>query len=168
MRLAERFAGLFQPTIWVPPHAGFLLPNCHPRKSSLRNSEIVHTLLKNPGKGGWLRAIFDLKIGAALKAMHERVENPWTVKALAGATAISRSAFALRFKDLLGETPLEYLTNWRMRKATALLQEEDKKLLEVAKSVGYDSDAAFSKAFKRVLGVAPGEYRRSAPEANLG
>ena len=100
--------------------------------------------------------------------MHEGVENPWTVEALAGATAISRSAFALRFKDLLGETPLEYLTNWRMRKATALLQEEDKKLLEVAKSVGYDSDAAFSKTFKRVLGVAPGEYRRSAPEANLG
>ena len=113
-------------------------------------------------KSGWLRAIFDPKIGAALKAMHEKVENPWTVETLAAAAGMSRSAFALRFKELLGETPLEYLTNWRMYKATGLLQEDDRKLFEVAKSVGYDSDAAFSKAFKRVLGVAPREYRRSA------
>src|ERR1700719_931992 len=116
-------------------------------------------------KSGWLRAIFDPKIGAALKAMHERVENPWTVETLAAAAGMSRSAFALRFKELLGETPHEYLTNWRMYKATGLLQEDDKKLFEVAKSVGYDSDAAFGKAFKRVLGVAPGEYRRSVAEA---
>jgi len=116
-------------------------------------------------KSGWLRAIFDPKIGAALKAMHEQVENPWTVEALAAAAGMSRSAFALRFKELLRETPLEYLTSWRMYKATGFLQDGDKKLFEVARSVGYDSDAAFSKAFKRVLGVAPREYRRSAPEA---
>jgi AraC-like DNA-binding protein len=116
-------------------------------------------------KSGWLRAIFDPKIGAALKALHERVENPWTVETLAAAAGMSRSAFALRFKELLGETPLEYLTNWRMYKATALLQEPDRKLFEVAKSVGYDSDSAFSKAFKRVLGASPREYRRSAMEA---
>jgi AraC-like DNA-binding protein len=97
--------------------------------------------------------------------MHEGVENPWTVESLAATAGMSRSAFALRFKELLGETPLEYLTNWRMYKATGLLQEDDKKLFEVAKSVGYDSDAAFSKAFKRVLGVAPREYRRSVMEA---
>src|SRR5467141_1459043 len=115
-------------------------------------------------KSGLLRAIFDLKIGEALKAMHERVENPWTVETLAGAAGMSRSAFALRFKELLGETPLEYLTNWRMHKATGLLREDDRKLFEVAKSVGYESDAAFSKAFKRVLGVAPREFRRSATE----
>jgi len=113
-------------------------------------------------KSGWLRAIFDGKIGAALKAMHEKIENPWTVETLAAAAGMSRSAFALRFKELLGETPLEYLTNWRMYKATGLLREDDRKLFEVARSIGYDSDAAFSKAFKRVLGVAPKEYRRSA------
>ncbi len=113
---------------------------------------------------GWLRAIFDPKIGAALKAMHERVENPWTVETLAASAGMSRSAFALRFKELLGETPLEYLTKWRMCKATGLLREGDRKLFEVAKSVGYDSDAAFSKAFKRVLGMATKEYRRSAAE----
>ena len=116
-------------------------------------------------KSGWLRAIFDPKVGAALKAMHDRVEDPWTVETLAAAAGMSRSAFALRFKELLEETPLEYLTNWRMYKATGLLEEDDRKLFEVAKSVGYDSDAAFSKAFKRVLGVAPKEYRRSASDA---
>jgi transcriptional regulator GlxA family with amidase domain len=116
-------------------------------------------------KTGWLRATFDPKIGAALKAMHERVENPWTVETLAAAAGMSRSAFALRFKELLGETPLEYLTNWRMYKATGLMQKNDMKLFEVAKSVGYDSDAAFSKAFKRVLSVAPRDFRRSAREA---
>src|SRR3984893_18202362 len=113
-------------------------------------------------KSGWLRAIFDPKIGAALKAMHERIENPWTVETLAASAGMSRSAFALRFKELLGETPLEYLTNWRMYKETGSLQEDDRKLFEIAKSVGYDSDAAFSKAFKRVLGMAPRDYRRSA------
>jgi AraC-like DNA-binding protein len=113
-------------------------------------------------KSGWLRAIFDPKIGAALKAMHERVENPWRVEKLAAVAGMSRSAFALRFKELLGETPLEYLTNWRMYRAAGFLQEGDRKVFEVAVSVGYDSDAAFSKAFKRVLGVAPREFRRIA------
>jgi len=117
-------------------------------------------------KSGLLRAIFDPQIGVALKSMHERVDHPWTVESLAAACGISRSPFALRFKDLVGETPLEYLTRWRMQKATALLQKGDKKLFEVAKSVGYDSDAAFSKAFKRVFSVAPREYGRNAQGAS--
>jgi AraC-like DNA-binding protein len=87
---------------------------------------------------------------------------------LAVAAGMSRQAFALRFKEMLGETPLEYLTSWRMYKAIGPLQKDDRKLLGIAKSVGYDSDAAFSKAFKRVLGVAPREYRRSATEARRG
>src|SRR5260370_7687924 len=94
--------------------------------------------------------------------MHEKVENPWTVQTLAVAAGMSRSAFALRFKELLGETPLEYLTNWRMYKAIGSLQKDDRKLFEIAKSVGYDSDAAFSKPFKHVLAVAPRQYRPSA------
>ena len=106
-------------------------------------------------KSGLLRAIFDPQIGVALKSMHEKVEHPWTVESLATASGMSRSAFAVRFKELVGETPLEYLTSWRMQKATGLLQKGDKKLFEVAKAVGYDSDAAFSKAFKRVFGVTP-------------
>jgi transcriptional regulator GlxA family with amidase domain len=115
-----------------------------------------------PCKSGWLRAVFDPQVGVALKSMHAKVEDPWTVESLAAACGMSRSAFAVRFKELIGETPLEYLTSWRMHKAMALLQNGDQKLFEVAKSVGYDSDAAFSKAFKRILGIAPREYRRSA------
>ena len=111
---------------------------------------------------GWLPAVTDPQIGAVLKAMHERVEHPWTVRALATQAGMSRSAFALRFKELIGQAPLEYLTQWRMRKAGRLLREDSRKLLEVATAVGYDSGGAFHKAFKRVLGVTPGEYRRAA------
>lgn len=116
---------------------------------------------------GWLRSIFDPQIGAALKAIHENVNDPWTVESLAGTARMSRSAFALRFKELLGQAPLEYVTEWRMQKAVQLLQQGDKKLLEIAKSVGYESDAAFSKAFKRVLGVTPGEHRRSSTQTSV-
>ena len=107
---------------------------------------------------GWLRAIFDPQVGAALSAVHDSVSTLWTVESLAAAATMSRSAFAVRFKELLGQTPLEYVTEWRMQKAMQLLQQRDKKLIDVARSVGYDSDAAFSKAFKRVVGANPSEY----------
>jgi AraC-like DNA-binding protein len=119
---------------------------------------------------GWLRAIFDSQIGAALTAIHDRVNTPWTVESLAQAAGMSRSAFAARFKELLGQTPLEYVTEWRMQKAMQLLEQRDKKLIDVARSVGYESDAAFSKAFKRVVGANPGEYRKRGfeDEGNVG
>ncbi len=107
---------------------------------------------------GWLRGIFDPQIGSALSAIHDRVNTPWTVESLAEAAGMSRSALAVRFKELLGQTPLEYVTEWRMQKAMQFLQQRDKKLIDVARSVGYESDAAFSKAFKRVVGANPGEY----------
>jgi AraC-like DNA-binding protein len=109
---------------------------------------------------GWLRAVFDPQVGAALNAIHDSVNTPWTVESLAEAAGMSRSAFAARFKELLRQTPLEYVTEWRMQKAMQLLQPRDKKLPEVARLVGYESDAAFSKAFKRVVGANPGEYLR--------
>ena len=107
---------------------------------------------------GWLRAIFDPQMGTALSAIHDRVNTPWTVRSLAEAAGMSRSAFAARFKRLLGQTPLEDGGEWRMQKAMQLLQQRDKKLIDVARLVGYESDAAFSKAFKRVVGANPGEY----------
>jgi len=107
---------------------------------------------------GWLRAVFDPQVGTALSAVHDKVNAPWTVESLAEAAGMSRSAFAARFKQLLGHTPLEYVTEWRMQKAMQLLQQRDKKLIDVARSVGYESDAAFSKAFKRVVGSNTGEY----------
>ncbi len=107
---------------------------------------------------GWLRAIFDPQIGSAFSAIHDRVNAPWTVESLAEAAGMSRSAFAARFKALLGQAPLEYVTEWRMQKAMQLLEQRDKKLIDIARSVGYESDAAFSKAFKRVVGTNPSEY----------
>jgi AraC-like DNA-binding protein len=110
---------------------------------------------------GWLHALADSNIGAALNSMHQRIEHPWTVASLASEAGMSRSAFALRFKALMRESPLEYLTRWRMYRGGDLLRESDRKLADVAQAVGYDSDGAFHRAFKRVLGIAPGQYRRS-------
>jgi len=84
---------------------------------------------------GWLRGIFDPQMGTALSAIHDSVNTPWTVESLAEAAGMSRSAFAARFKELLGQTPLEYVTEWRMQKAMQLLQQLDKKLIDVARSV---------------------------------
>jgi AraC-like DNA-binding protein len=108
---------------------------------------------------GWLRALGDRQIGATLRLMHENVHEGWTVGELAKAVGLSRSAFAHRFRELVGEAPMEYLTYWRMCKAGQLLRGSDLRLGQIARSVGYDSEAAFCHAFKRVLGVTPGEYR---------
>ena len=93
------------------------------------------------------------------------MNTPWTVETLAETAGMSRSAFAARFKELLGQAPLEYVTEWRMQKAMKLLQRRDKKLIDVARLVGYESDAAFSKAFKRVVGANTGEYLKRSSES---
>jgi AraC-like DNA-binding protein len=118
----------------------------------------AHIALGPERNKGWLRAIFDPQMGTALSAIHDSVNTPWTVESLAEAAGMSRSAFAARFKEQLGQTPLEYVTGWRMQKAMQLLQQRDKKLIDVARLVGYESDASFSKAFKRVVGANTGEY----------
>jgi AraC-like DNA-binding protein len=87
--------------------------------------------------------------------MHDNVHRPWTVESLAEAAGMSRSAFAVRVKELLGQIPRDYVTEWRMQKAIQFLPQRDKKLIEIAQSLGYDSDAAFSKAFRRVVGINP-------------
>jgi AraC-like DNA-binding protein len=114
-----------------------------------------------PRAAGWLKAIGDRQLRFALGAMHEAVERRWTVGSLASSAAMSRSGFAARFKDLVGESPLEYLTRWRVYKATQLLRETDLKVAKIASLVGYESDAAFNRTFKKSVGQAPGEYRRS-------
>jgi AraC-like DNA-binding protein len=110
--------------------------------------------------GSWLRALVDPQIGRALSLIHEHPDSPWTVQQLAERVAMSRSAFSARFSDLVEEPPLTYLTRWRMARATRILQTTNQPLSEVAARVGYEADAAFSKAFKRWTGVAPGEFRR--------
>lgn len=108
-----------------------------------------------------LRALADPQIGKALALMHERPAEPWTVESLAAAVALSRSGFAARFSELVGEPPLEYLARWRMTKAAQLLRESELSLSEIAGRTGYLSEASFNRAFKRWEGVAPGAYRRT-------
>ncbi len=111
-------------------------------------------------ESNWLRAIIEPQIGTALGLMHENPSADWTVATLAAKVAMSRSAFAARFTQFVGEPPMLYLTRWRMQKAAGLLRTSDADLGEVAARAGYESPAAFSKAFKRTMGVAPGAYRR--------
>nr|PZN25428.1 MAG: AraC family transcriptional regulator [Pseudomonadota bacterium] len=109
---------------------------------------------------GWLAALGDRQIGAALSLIHADPAVAWSVQELASRVAMSRSAFAARFTKLVGEPPLHYVARLRMQKAATLLREGQATIAEIAESVGYDSEAAFSKAFKRALGSAPGAYRR--------
>ncbi len=109
---------------------------------------------------GWLSALRDPQISAALALIHRCPERAWTVQGLAQEVALSRAAFAARFSNLVGEPPLHYLTGWRLRTAAGLLRRRELGMAEIAERVGYQSEVAFSKAFKRELGVAPGTYRR--------
>jgi AraC-like DNA-binding protein len=93
--------------------------------------------------------------------IHEKPEDDWTVEPLASKVGMSRSAFAARFAQLVEEPPLTLLTRWRMQKASRLLETSPAGVAEVAKRVGYDAEAAFSKAFKRWIGVTRGAYRRT-------
>jgi AraC-like DNA-binding protein len=109
---------------------------------------------------GWLRALSDSKIGAALKLMHGDVARRWTVERLAEAVGLSRSTFAARFREIVGVPPLDYLLQWRMRLARNALTDNGKTVSSVAFSLGYESERAFSNTFKRVVGQSPSEYRQ--------
>jgi AraC-like DNA-binding protein len=111
---------------------------------------------------GWARASRDPAVNTALRLIHERPAHPWTVAELAASCALSRAAFARRFSELTGRPPLTYLTWWRMCIAGRLLRSSDQPLSEIAGRVGYGNEYAFSKAFRRELGQAPGRYRASA------
>jgi AraC-like DNA-binding protein/mannose-6-phosphate isomerase-like protein (cupin superfamily) len=108
---------------------------------------------------GWLGALKDPQIGQALALIQRQPDESWTVGSLASRVSLSRSAFSAKFKQLVGESPMQYTTRVRLTKAAALLRTNSPTLLEVAMSVGYDSEVAFSKAFKRYFGMAPGAYR---------
>ncbi len=109
--------------------------------------------------GGWAGALRDQPVSTALDLIHHSPERHWTVKELAEAAALSRSAFSARFTELVGEPPMTYLTRWRMLRATRLLKNEVR-METVAEQLGYESEAAFRKAFKREVGIPPAQYRR--------
>ena len=108
---------------------------------------------------GWVGAFRDQPISAALGLIHQSPERRWTVQELAEATALSRAAFSARFTEIVGEPPLTYLTRWRMLRATRLLKNEVR-METIADLLGYESEAAFRKAFKREIGMPPAQYRR--------
>lgn len=108
---------------------------------------------------GWLQALRDKRITTVLRLMHGNPAHPWGLEDLAKAAAMSRTNFALRFKELVGIAPLTYLAQWRMRLAVRALVEKDDPLSELALSLGYTSESAFSNAFKRIVGIAPKRYR---------
>ena len=110
---------------------------------------------------GWLGALKDKKIGYAILLIQRDPARPWTVATLANEVAMSRSAFAARFKELVGESPMQYITRWRMNVALTWLKKEDVSLGDLSDRLGYKSEAAFSRAFKRFIGVSPGAARRN-------
>ncbi len=112
--------------------------------------------------GGWFRALRDPAIARALGLLHQQPEKPWSVAELARRVAQSRATFARRFASLVGETPVAYLTRWRLCLAGKLLAETSLSLEEIAPRVGYETAAAFSKAFRRGLAMSPGRYRARA------
>jgi len=110
----------------------------------------------------WLRGLANPHIGAALQLMHAEPARAWTVPELARQVSMSRSAFAARFRALVGDTPLAHLTQWRMVRAASMMREQRScTLAAIAAAVGYTSESAFGKVFRRVLGVSPGQYRRN-------
>lgn len=110
------------------------------------------------GQTGWLAGLSDPQVGRALRMLHSDPAHPWTVEELARETGVSRSALALRFTEVIGESPIHYLTAWRMHLARQILHENRFTIPEVAERVGYNSEAAFNRAFKRSAGVPPGVW----------
>jgi AraC-like DNA-binding protein len=111
-------------------------------------------------KSGWLGALQDRQIGRAISLIHRDPARDWTVASLADELAMSRSAFAARFTELVDEPAMQYVTRWRMQVAVSALREEGATVAELASRLGYRSEAAFARAFKRVIGVPPGAIKR--------
>jgi AraC-like DNA-binding protein len=118
-------------------------------------------------QSGWLGALQDPQIGRAISLVHREPGRDWTVASLADQIPMSRSAFAARFTELVGEPPMSYVTRWRMHLAAAALRDEGATVGEVADRFGYRSEAAFARAFKRVVGLPPGSVRRARPVESL-
>lgn len=114
-----------------------------------------------PGSAGWLGALRDRHVGQAIALMHEQPARPWSVDELARQVGLSRSALHERFVELTGHAPMQYLAHWRMQLGAGLLRRGHAKVAAVAQEVGYDSEAAFARAFKRLVGQPPAAWRRA-------
>lgn len=113
-----------------------------------------------PTQTGWLAGMRDAAVGRALSLLHAHPAEPWTLDSLAARAALSRSALAERFAHFIGQPPMQYLASWRMQLAAARLRDTDAKVVDVAMDVGYENEAAFSRAFRRIVGASPAAWRR--------
>jgi transcriptional regulator GlxA family with amidase domain len=113
-----------------------------------------------PDTNGWCSGLRDPQVSAALGLMHARPAEPWTVEALARQAGMSRSAFSDRFTHFVGVPPMQYLAQWRLQRAAGLLSKSNMSVGRAAAEVGYESEAAFNRAFKKLAGVPPGQWRK--------
>jgi AraC-like DNA-binding protein len=109
---------------------------------------------------GWLAAARDPIVGRALSLLHKEPEHPWTILNLARSVGLSRTRLAERFRHFLGETPIAYLTHWRLKLAAEMLRTSQDSIAQVAATVGYGSEASFNRAFKREFACPPAQFRR--------
>lgn len=133
------------------------------RMSELLFLEVVRRYIASlpPEQKGWLAGLRDGSVGRALALLHERPAHDWSLDSLARAVGVSRSVMAERFAEFVGVPPMQYLTQWRMQLCASLLVTSNNNLAEIAERVGYGSEAALSRAYKRLVGVAPADWRRS-------
>ncbi len=126
-------------------------------------------LAESPQAGvGWLFALADRQMAAAINAMHADPAHRWTLQSLAKRASMSRSTFALKFKETVGEPPMEYLVRWRMMLAGDRLERSSDSISVIAYSLGYESESAFSAAFRRVMGCSPRQYTHSQNDKSAG
>ena len=111
---------------------------------------------------GWLAGVRDPDVGKALALLHQQPARPWTIAALAAEVGVSRSVLAERFQHFLADTPIGYLTRWRLHLAAQLLTSTSKSVAEVAGDIGYESEPSFNRAFKREFGLPPARFRTQA------
>ncbi len=142
-----------------PQPGGFLVAQ-HLAHLMLVQALRLHLAEGLKGGVGWLFALADKQMGAAINAMHEDAAHGWTLHELAERAGMSRSTFALKFKETVGASPMDYLTRWRMLKAGDRLANSTDPVSLIARSLGYESESAFSTAFKRVMGSSPRRYGR--------
>ena len=131
------------------------------RMSEILFVEVVRRYMRRlpEAQQGWLAGVRDPIVGQTLRLLHAHPERSWTVEELADEVAVARSTLAQRFTALIGESPMRYLARWRIQVAKSLLKQSDVRLVEIATRVGYDSEAAFSRAFRRHVGCPPATWR---------
>jgi AraC-like DNA-binding protein len=140
------------------------------RLSELMFIEVVRRYVASlpAGQTGWFAGLRDPQVGRALAQLHQHVDRAWTLESLAKAVGASRSLLAERFAALMGVPPMQYLARWRMQVAAGLIASGDVGLAEIAERVGYGSEAALSRAFKRLVGVSPVRWRSRDAGAGAG